>query len=99
MYKHLKIFKKINKILQVICIDPKTGQLIESIDMPVRNITSVCWGGENMDILYVVTATPGLTDEELRNKPNSGATFQITGLKTKGLVPSNFKINLKDLEL
>lgn len=55
--------------------------------MPVKNITSVCWGGLDYSTLYATTSTLGLTEQQLKEAPLSGAVFEITGLGTKGLPP------------
>ncbi|XP_046563959.1 regucalcin-like isoform X2 [Haliotis rubra] len=66
-------------------IDPNTGKLLQKVDIPnATRITSVCWGGKNLDELYVTS---------LRMKPNSkltvidtldGAVFRVTGLGARG---------------
>lgn len=47
-------------------------------------MTSLAWGGPQLDILYVTTAGFTVDGEELP-PPHHGATYQITGLDTKGL--------------
>ncbi|XP_068246179.1 regucalcin-like [Palaemon carinicauda] len=82
---------------KVICIDPKTKKIIRSVEMPAQNMTSVCWGGPNYDILYATSSTTGTSPDDPDAK-YAGATFAITGLGTKGLRPKNFKVDLEVLK-
>lgn len=36
--------------------DPETGEITDDIKLPVRNVTSCCFGGAGMDYLYITTA-------------------------------------------
>lgn len=58
----------------VLHINPTTGALIDTIKMPVPNVTSCCWGGENLDELYVTTAANGA---DLDLYPMSGSLFKV----------------------
>ena len=75
-------------ILQIICIDPIQKKIICKIDMPAKNMTSVCFGGEDFSTLYATSATIHLTPEELASAPDSGMLFEIKGLGVKGLPPA-----------
>lgn len=55
---------------QVICIDPRTGQQVERIGLPVSRPTSCCFGGPEYRDLYITTARLGETDE-----PEAGHLF------------------------
>ncbi len=66
------------------------GSVDREIEMPVRKVTSVMFGGPNLDVLYVTSmAKPPLPrfpgDGVLR-----GALFAIHGLGVKGLPESRF---------
>ena len=67
--------------------------VIQTIDMPAMNITSVCWGGTHLDVLYATSAQTGLTKDQLLENPKNGLTFAITGLKTKGSPASKYIIS------
>jgi sugar lactone lactonase YvrE len=67
----------------VIQVDPKNGKLLRKVDMPVKKITSVAFGGPDLDILYVTSAN--------ENNSNSGCLFSIKGLGVKGFPSHNFK--------
>jgi sugar lactone lactonase YvrE len=45
----------------VICYDPQ-GQERARIDLPAAQPSSCCFGGENLDVLYITTARYGLRD-------------------------------------
>ena len=46
--------------------------------MPVSLVTSVCFGGPNMDVLYATSATFRLNEEQLSKQPFAGYVFKIT---------------------
>jgi sugar lactone lactonase YvrE len=72
---------------KIYVIDPIEKKIIREIELPTAQVTSVAFGGENLDILYVTTAG--------KPKPKSapaGGLFKITGLNVKGLPMNNFKL-------
>lgn len=66
------------------CLNPKTKQVIYRFDLPGCHITSVAFGGENLDELYVTSAAQHMTDVERKTHPFFGCTFKILGLGVKG---------------
>lgn len=52
------------------------------IPIPAKQITSVAFGGPDMDILYVTTAATTRDEEQ---PPLAGHLFKVTGLGAKGL--------------
>lgn len=49
------------------------GKVVDSLALPVTNITSACFGGENLDQLFVTSARePG------ENSDSAGALFQLS---------------------
>lgn len=66
------------------------GSLDRTVAMPVKKVTSVMFGGPNLDILYVTSMgrppLPGLPDDG----PMRGAVFAIEGLGVKGLPAHRF---------
>ncbi len=66
------------------------GTLDRDIPMPVKNITMVCFGGPDLDTLYVTTGNEGLTAQELKASPLAGALF-VTKPGVKGLLEPKFK--------
>lgn len=67
------------------------GQIDRIIEMPVKKITSVAFGGKNLDVLYVTSMSqPPLPrfpdDNQLR-----GSVFAIYGLGIQGVAETLFK--------
>ncbi|XP_048505910.1 regucalcin-like [Athalia rosae] len=75
---------------QVIAVNPKTRTLLLTIPINASQVTSVAWGGSELNELYVTTARKGITEEELKNYPDSGATYRITGLGARGYAGDNY---------
>ncbi len=63
--------------------DPATGKVLERIEVPAPQVTSCCFGGENLDTLYITTARGGLPATELHKFPLSGGLFMHPS-KVKG---------------
>jgi sugar lactone lactonase YvrE len=61
----------------VVRYDPKGGERLGKIDLPVEKVTSCCFGGTNLDELYVTTARIGLGEAELAAQPHAGGVFRI----------------------
>ncbi|MDQ0232103.1 SMP-30/gluconolactonase/LRE family protein [Metabacillus malikii] len=57
--------------------NPQTGQQLDRIEIPAKNVTSCTFGGEHLDELYITTARIGLAEEELRQYPLSGGLFKV----------------------
>jgi sugar lactone lactonase YvrE len=68
--------------------DPAKGQLIAKVSVPVPNVTSCAFGGENLDILYITTAGGNPSNDERNKYPYAGGLFQVK-LPYKG-IPANF---------
>ncbi|KAL5022572.1 hypothetical protein ScPMuIL_001727 [Solemya velum] len=71
---------------KVVCFDPETGKSIRTVEFPeAKKTTSCCFGGPNMDELFVTSGTFNLTPEQVRNEqPLAGSLFRVTGLGVKG---------------
>ena len=63
--------------------------------MPASLMTSVCFGGPNLDVMYATSATFKLSEEQLSKHPFSGYVFKITSTDKsfKGFKP-NYNIKL-----
>lgn len=70
--------------------NPKTGKLIKKIEVPAHNVTSCTFGGDNLDELYITTASVDMTDEEKKKYPLAGSVFKVK-LKEKGVIGNFFK--------
>ena len=72
---------------QVVRYDP-AGRPIDSVKLPTQRVTSCCFGGANLDQLFITTAATGLSEAELANQPHAGDLFCVQ-TNTQGL-PANF---------
>ena len=62
--------------------NPKTGQLVSKIEVPAHNVTACAFGGENLDTLYITTASLDMTEEERLRYPDAGSIFKaVPGVK------------------
>ncbi|KJS50578.1 SMP-30/gluconolactonase/LRE family protein [Desulfosporosinus sp. BICA1-9] len=57
--------------------EPQTGGKLDEVMLPVPNPTACAFGGEGLEDLYITTARLGLSDEELRQYPESGGLYVI----------------------
>lgn len=82
---------------EVLRIDPDSGKILERVAIPVSEVTSVAWGGPNLEHLYVTTGNihpkeglPFLEEDII--SPEDGSTYRISGLSTSGLPMVPFKL-------
>jgi sugar lactone lactonase YvrE len=66
-----------------------TGACVQQVAMPVTNITNCAFGGENLDRLFVTSASIALSDEQRRQQPLAGSLFEVNP-GVRGLVPAMF---------
>jgi sugar lactone lactonase YvrE len=66
------------------------GKLMRTIDLPTDMPTCCEFGGKNLDVLYVTTATFRRSAEKLRHQPMAGGLFAID-VGVKGLRSQSFK--------
>jgi sugar lactone lactonase YvrE len=69
-------------------VDPSTGEILQKIEVPARNITSCAFGGRNLDVLYITTASIGMSGEESKSLPDAGKLFMVRP-GAKG-IPANY---------
>jgi sugar lactone lactonase YvrE len=69
--------------------DP-SGKLMQLIDFPVHHPTCAMFGGANLDVLYITTATMFRTAADLAKKPLTGGLFAMD-VGVKGLPEAHFK--------
>ena len=70
---------------QVTRWDPSTREKLDAIKLPVSQVTSICFGGKNFDEMFITSARRGLNEEQLKQEPSAGGTFQIKYTGFKGL--------------
>jgi sugar lactone lactonase YvrE len=73
----------------VACFSPE-GNLVRLIELPVRYPTMCAFGGTDLDILYVTSATFTMNNEERNAEPLAGALFAVHGLDAKGVIEPRF---------
>lgn len=65
--------------------NPLTGQKLQSIELPVEQITSVTFGGKDFNTLFITSAKTGLSAEALLKQPLAGSVLwtNIKGVSGK----------------
>jgi sugar lactone lactonase YvrE len=43
--------------------------------LPVSNVTCCCFGGDQLDVLYISTARQRMTPEQIEREPLAGGLF------------------------
>lgn len=71
-------------------VNPTKRAIEMEIKMPCEQITSAAFGGPNLDILYVTSASQ---ERGSKQPPPSGRLFKITGLLAKGAPMKSVKLN------
>lgn len=74
----------------VAVIDPESGGIKEKIIVPAPHVTSCCFGGPEMDQLFITTAREGLSKKQLETFPLSGSIFRYK-TNSRGLEKYRFK--------
>ena len=69
--------------------NPKTGKMLGKIELPVSQVTSVCFAGERMNKLFITSAKVGLDEKQLQQEPLAGSLF-VVELERKGKENSHF---------
>ena len=52
--------------------DPRTGEMLEKYELPALNVSSCCFGGRDMDTLFITTASQ---DTDMEKYPLAGNVF------------------------
>lgn len=66
------------------------GELVRRVGLPVSNPTMCAFGGPDLDILYVTSASRFLDERQRRAQPLAGCVFAIQGLGVRGLPEPKF---------
>ena len=74
---------------RVTCWNPNTGQLLEQIPLPAKNITSCIFGGSNLIELYITSARTGLGQADFTTYRYSGSLMRVK-TKVEGLPTFEF---------
>ncbi|WP_339241488.1 SMP-30/gluconolactonase/LRE family protein [Paenibacillus sp. FSL R5-0517] len=57
--------------------NPDTSELLQQIDIPADQVTSCCFGGPDLEELYITTARIGIKEERLKATPDAGSLFVV----------------------
>ncbi|GAA3980291.1 SMP-30/gluconolactonase/LRE family protein [Mucilaginibacter dorajii] len=71
--------------------DPSTGKTLFALPMPVANITSCTFGGDDLGDLYITTAQKGLPADELGQQPGAGHLYVWKNSGYKGMPAFEYK--------
>jgi len=74
--------------------DPETGKEMSRVEVAAPHVTSCCFGGENLDKLYITTACTGLSEESIEKYPLSGGVF-VSDVGVSGTSATPFKKKVK----
>jgi sugar lactone lactonase YvrE len=72
--------------------NPNTGKVLEKIEVDAPHVTCCCFGGKDLDTLYITTARSGLSEARLEEFPSSGGLF-VYRPGVKGTPINYFKDN------
>ena len=62
---------------QVCRWNPNNGELLQSVGCPVSQTTACAFGGKAKDILFITSASIGLSEEKLKKEPHAGGLFAV----------------------
>ena len=65
--------------------------MLDEVKLPVANVTSCTFGGNNLNDLYITTAKKGLNEDDLNAQPNAGCLFVLEDCGYTGTVAQKFK--------
>lgn len=81
---------------KVSCWNPYTRKLLTTIDVPAANVTSVAFGGENLDELYITTARNWMPEGGEEKYPLAGGLF-VAKPGVKGIESYRFRPQIAEL--
>jgi len=61
------------------------GELLQSISIPTPNVTNICFGGKDLNRLFVTTAFKNIDNTNKITSLFDGAIFEIMGTKVSGM--------------
>ena len=66
-----------------------TGELIQTVELPVQRPTMIAFGGPDMRTAFVTSAGKGLTEAEREAQPHAGGLFAFR-VDVPGLIQPGF---------
>ncbi|MBN2762997.1 MAG: SMP-30/gluconolactonase/LRE family protein [Bacteroidales bacterium] len=71
--------------------NPDSGELITMVNVPALLVTSCCFGGKNLDTLYITSARVDMSPDDMEKYPLSGSVFSfkpnVCGAKVNFFTP------------
>lgn len=61
----------------VVCYDGRSGAELARVQLPVSQPSSCCFGGPDLDTLFITTARQSLSIDALLNEPTAGSIYQV----------------------
>jgi sugar lactone lactonase YvrE len=62
---------------QICCWDPETGRIVQTIELPVSQVTACAFGGSELDTLYITSRSLGLSEDQIKQEPHAGALLSV----------------------
>jgi gluconolactonase len=75
---------------RILKVNTTTGKVMTEIPMPVSQVTSMCFGGKNLDTMFVTTAGMEITNTQTYP---AGYLFKVTGFGSRGTEMTKFFTN------
>ena len=66
------------------------GKFLQAVDVPVKQPTMCTFGGDNLDVLYVTSATRFMEPGEEKTQALAGSLFAVYGLGAQGIAEPFF---------
>jgi sugar lactone lactonase YvrE len=63
---------------------------LQKISVPALNVTSCAFGGKDLDILYITSASMSMNESQKEQYPHAGKLFQVKP-GVKGIKANYFK--------
>ena len=76
---------------QVIHVDPRKQKILQRISIPASQVSSCCFGGNDLQTLFITTARTDLNKAELKEEPTAGSIYSFK-TKTQGFNTQKFGI-------
>jgi len=68
----------------VLHVSGTSAKLLGKLKIPAEKVSSVTFGGPQLDKLYVTTISRGVTAEKFNEYPMTGKVLEVSGLGVKG---------------
>lgn len=69
---------------QVLHVNGSSAKLMGKLRVPAQKVSSVTFGGPQLDKLYVTTLSRGVPAEKFNEFPMTGKVLEVSGLEVRG---------------